>query len=130
MTSQIRKIQRQMARDNAYRPPILEMVPEYEWPEHYDPKRIEVWISNKYLVQVFTEDNFVLRVSVCRTSVRQIGGWSDGLSWDDLQDIKRQIGREDSYAIEVYPRDRDIVNVANMRHLWILPEPLDVGWFA
>jgi len=120
-----------MARDNAYRPPILEMVTKDRWPaENYDPKRIEVWISNKYLVQVFTEDNFVLRVSVCRTSVRQNGRWSDGLSWDDLQDIKRQIGREDSYAIEVYPRDRDIVNVANMRHLWILPEPLNVGWFV
>lgn len=24
---------------------------------------------------------------------------------------------------------QDYVNVANMRHIWVLPEPLSIGWF-
>jgi hypothetical protein len=32
--------------------------------------------------------------------------------------------------VEIYPRDRDIVNIANMRHLWVMAEPLALGWFA
>lgn len=31
-------------------------------------------------------------------------------------------------AVEIYPAERDIVNVANMRHLWVLPERLPFGW--
>lgn len=46
---------------------------------------------------------------------------SDGITWDDLQWIKRAAGYGDREAVEVYPLDDDVVNVANMRHLWILP---------
>ena len=55
--------------------------------------------------------------------------WAVGISWDSLQDIKRRRGYGDKYAIEIYPREVDIVNVAAMRHLWVLPEPLNIGWF-
>ena len=30
--------------------------------------------------------------------------------------------------MEVYPRTADLVNVANMRHLWVLPELLPFAW--
>ena len=125
-----RAIRRQLERDNATRPATLRQMPRYQWPGHLqDPTRIEVWLSRKYLVQVFDEGNSVLRASVCRTVVTTSLEWADRLTWDELQSIKRQIGRGDLYAVEVYPRDRDIVNVANMRHLWIFPEPLQIGWF-
>lgn len=52
---------------------------------------------------------------------RRDGG--DGIPWDDLQVMKRLAGYGDDYAIEVYPADRDIVNDANIRHLWVLPYP-------
>ena len=44
--------------------------------------------------------------------------------------VKREIGFGDWYALEIFPRDGDIVNVANMRHLWMLATPLSIGWFA
>ena len=31
-------------------------------------------------------------------------------------------------AVEVFPADDQVVNVANMRHLWVLPEPLPFAW--
>jgi hypothetical protein len=55
--------------------------------------------------------------------------WAVGISWDSLLDIKRHLGYSDEYVIEVYPREVDLVNATAMRHLWVLPVPLDIGWF-
>jgi hypothetical protein len=42
--------------------------------------------------------------------------------------LKRECGRGDLDALEVYPVDPDIVNVANMRHLFFPPTPLSFKW--
>ncbi len=102
-------------------------VPMEQWPSsQYDPARLEVWKSDKYLVQVFQERDGQIRVSVNRVSRKGLD-WRDGISWEALMQIKREIGQADAYAVEVLPPDRDIVNVANMRHFWILPHPV-CGW--
>lgn len=111
------------------KPSGLTPVPKWKWPDNNDRKRTEVWLSDKYLVQVFDEGHS-LRMSVNRVTVRDDGKWDENLTWDELQEIKGQIGRGKKYAIEIYPRDCDVVNVANMRHLWILPKMLPMGWRA
>jgi len=125
-----RETRRLMERQAARRPAMLAPVPRDQWPDpkQLDPRRIEVWLSRDYLVQVFQEDNGVLRLSIGRTTMRADGRWHDGLTWDELQDVKRQIGHGENYAIEVFPRDCDLINVANLRHLWVMPLPLDIGW--
>ena len=67
-------------------------------------------------------------MSVNRTDVDNAGGWKQNISWEDMQQLKRQAGFGNHYAVEVFPRDIDIVNVANMRYLWILEKPLKIGW--
>lgn len=52
----------------------------------------------------------------------------DGLTWDELQAIKRDVGFGDWHGLEIYPPDQQVVNVANIRHIWISPEPLWIGW--
>ena len=105
----------------------MQRVSESEWPQdHFDPKRIEVWKNSQFLAQAFVEP-CGLRVSVNSIVAGKSGRWVDGITWEQLMEIKRQIGRGGEYAIEVLPRDMDIVNVANMRHIWILPEPV-CGW--
>ncbi len=123
-----REMRRQLERDNAKRPAVLTPVPREQWPFNGDSTRTAVFLSREYLVQVFDEERGVQRVSANRTTARPDGRWDDGLTWDEMQEIKRQIGMGDMYAVEVYPRDRDVVNVANMRHLWVLPGPLPIGW--
>jgi hypothetical protein len=98
----------------------------------HDP--IEVWESQEFLVQLTrpqpTEGQLpCLRMTVNRVVFRANGSADGNISWDDLQRVKREIGRGEMYAVEVYPRDSDLVNVANMRHLWLFDEPLDCGWF-
>ena len=124
-----REARRKLERENAKRPSVLTPIPRDRWPSSGDETRTGVFLSAKYLAQVFDEPHGVQRISANRTTARPDGRWDDAITWDEMQEIKRQIGMGDKYAIEVYPRDCDIVNVANMRHLWILPEPLSIGWF-
>lgn len=113
----------------ANQPDELRLIPCAEWPQTKPPENLsQVWMSKKYLVQIYTKENQV-RVSVNRTTLNKGGErWDDGLSWEELQSIKSQVGYGDFDAVEVYPRDVDVVNVANMRHLWILNKPLGFVW--
>jgi hypothetical protein len=45
-----------------------------------------------------------------------------------LQDIRNAVGFSERDAVEVFPAKNDTVNVANLRHLWIMPEPLAFAW--
>lgn len=88
---------------------------------------IEAWRSRGFLVQIFEEAEGILRMSVCRTSVTK-GQWTENITWDELQRLKSESGRGDREAVEIYPPDGDVVNVANMRHLWILSTRTSFSW--
>lgn len=76
--------------------------------------------SRGFLVQEFAEADGVIRLSINRTELRGDGRWTDGITWDELQRLKREAGHGDRVAVEVFPPDSDVVNVANVRHLWLL----------
>lgn len=78
--------------------------------------------NNAFYVEVYEAPDEMLRLSVNRTELEDSGRWKDGISWDDLQKIKSQLGYSDRDAVEVYPKDQDVINTANKRHLWVLPE--------
>lgn len=118
---------RQMARDNAKQPSVLAEVPRHLWP---DPgaQQLRVLRSREFLVQEFHEPAPAhVRLSINRTSMDG-DRWSDGISWEELQRIKAECGYAEMDAVEVYPPWFDEVNVANMRHLWVLREPLPFAW--
>jgi len=108
-------------------------VPRNEWPDSIpdDPTRIAVFRDRDFLVQLFVSDESGVRLSINRT---QMGadkrGWADGISWDELQRIKDQCGFSDRCAVELFPPADKVVNVANMRHLWILSVPPAFMWGA
>jgi len=72
--------------------------------------------------------HILCRLSVNRAVLNDSGGWLDGITWDQLQAVKAAVGYHAHDAIEVYPRQGDVVNVANIRHLWVLREPLAWAW--
>lgn len=114
-------------KENAKRPLRMTEIPLAEIP--FKRKLLKAWASRDFLAQAFDEIT-CLRLSVSRTEIKGDGRWADKITWEELQQVKRECGYGDFYAIEIYPQDRDIVNVANMRHLWILSNPLSIGWFA
>lgn len=88
--------------------------------------------SRKEKRRLLDEGEGRFRLSICRAMVspERDGTAADGISWDELQELKRQAGFGDRWAVEVYPADESVVNVANMRHLWLMPEPLLWAWNA
>lgn len=47
-------------------------------------------------------------------------------SWTDLQRIKDELVGPERVAIEVFPPRADIVDQANMTHLWVLPADMEI----
>lgn len=108
-------------------PAHLVPIPRSEWPAWpFDSEPpAEVWRSSRFLVQVFDlhgAGGALARLSVVRVD-RQ-----DGITWDELQAIKCQAGRASSPAVEYFPPDCELVNVANMRHLVILATAPAWSW--
>lgn len=121
---------RQLERDNAKLPKHLTIVPRDEWPRValHDPDLLAVWRSRTFLVQKFkAPPPALVRLSINRTTLSG-DRWNDNITWDELQAIKNEIGFFAQDAVEVYPPMRDVVNVANIRHLWIMAEPLGFAW--
>ena len=122
--STTRRQRRALVADNRRQPEMLRRVPRDEWPEavtRADNPPFAVFRSRDFLLQIFTHEG-VFRLSICRTEITG-DQWEDGISWDDLQRLKRECGLGDKCAIEVFPPDDQVVNVANMRHLWIVKSP-------
>lgn len=69
-----------------------------------DPKlhHIRVLRSRSYLVQV-CRDQGHMKLAINRTAIGDDGKWVDGLTWDELMEVKKQCGYEDWWAVEVYP---------------------------
>lgn len=107
-------------------------MPEEEWKHlnNGDPrtKIFETWKSSRFLVQIRFHGN---RVKLCVNKVLYTKKnskiqWQDGITWDELQEIKNQCGYKDFWMCEYYPPQDRVVNIANIRHLWLLDyEPVD-----
>ncbi|HAF72530.1 MAG TPA: hypothetical protein DCL06_06245 [Corynebacterium variabile] len=90
----------------------------------------KAWISRDFLAVLYEDqDTGADRLTVNSTTVdRDTGRWRDGITWDELMEVKRQCGLDKEWAVEVYPPDTETVNVAAMRHLWLLPHPPTYAW--
>ncbi len=102
-------------------------IPREEWGEDgglpaLASRRVAVWRSRDFLVQSFLPEcqEVLLLLGVNRTMILDDGRWADGITWDEMMQIKRSVGFGDVAAVEAFPPDRDVVNVANIRWLWLL----------
>ncbi len=98
--------------------------------EHPDVNYLGAVRNNKFLVQMFKEGENV-RLSINRTELnKDATSWKDGITWDEIYNIKNKLGYADYCAIEIYPPVKDLVNVANIRHIFILKTAPDFMWKA
>ena len=124
-----REQRREMARESAKWPAALKEIPRSEWP-NLDGPQLRVLRSREYLVQEFDGDGPVfVRLSINITSMDG-ARWEDGIPWEDLQRLKAEAGYALHDAVEVFPSVMDVVNVANMRHLWVMRDKLPFAWRA
>ena len=99
-------------------------------PDDRPARAFAMWQSRDFLAVAYA-DPAGTRLSINRTQYdRRAQDWRDGITWDELMRVKRQCGFGDRWCVEVYPHDQHIVNVANMRHLWILDHRPEYAWRA
>ena len=82
--------------------------------------------NRHFLAALYVDDRDgepFLRLTVNRTELLPDGNWRGDITWDELMAVKRGIGLGDQWMSEIYPADEEIVNVANMRHLFIVFQP-------
>ena len=63
----------------------------------------------------------MLRVSIGKYPKPGAGAIDLHVNWSKIQEIKEQLF-PDRLAMEIYPPEEQVVDVANLRWLWILPE--------
>ena len=131
---QCRAAEKYLREQNLLWPVRMTEWPRQDWtdgPQRHASNLLTVYRSRDFLCQVFNEGRHgvVVRLSVCRTAIKG-DRWQDGIAWEELQRIKGECGYGNHDAVEVYPAEADTVNVANMRHLWVMAEPLRFKWSA
>ena len=123
----LEKVKRQLI---ASYPDTLQVVPENDpnMPYSSHPQDIEkIYRSKKFTVILwkagagFGSYNLGQRFSVWRnTWDSKERRYVDGIQWDEVMDIKREMGFGERVAIEYYPADSETVNLANMRHVFLI----------
>lgn len=121
------QLRRALQKQNRARSEKMEEIAIPEETEIRNNPPIKAWASRHFLAQLFV-DKGNLRLSICRTEIQNDGNWKDGITWDELQRVKTACGYGDDWAVEIYPPDANVINVANIRHLWILPTAPEYGW--
>lgn len=87
--------------------------------------RIKKFLADRdHSVQVYYLDTAMGRVD--HLLVRRHDG-SPIRDWGTLQAIKNAVAGENATAVEVFPAQRDLVDQANIYHLWVLPGVLPFG---
>lgn len=124
-----REERRRLERDNAKWPLALQEIPRAEWEGMFRGRPpLRVFRSRHWLVQEFdAAPHALVRLSINRTT-HNGDRWDGNIAWDDLQAIKNELGYAGHDAVEIYPAAADVVNVANMRHLWVLNELSPFAW--
>lgn len=94
-----------------------------------DPRRPELAPNKVWLQSCFLNNRYSVQVSLVGTSIGEvIHLWirrHDGQvarSWADLQRIKDELAGTARVAVEVFPPANELVDQANMFHLWVMPE--------
>jgi hypothetical protein len=107
----------------------FEEIPSENLPKlQYNPFPLKVFKNPHFLVQLYKDGNFS-RLSINRC--QHINGkWLDKITWDDLQEIKNNLGFHQSWCMECFPPMDCLVNVVNIRHLFVLNEAPQFGFFS
>ena len=105
--------------------PEMREVPRDKWPfmPGIESEPLKVWLSNGFMAVLYRQRaDGNLRLCVNRTR-RNGRDWRDGITWDELQRIKNETVGPEVWCVENYPAESEVVNVANMRHLYVLDGP-------
>lgn len=125
---EIKAIKKAIAENNKRYTETFVELPREEF-ENYSFPPERTWRNKNYLASLYKDyANGNLRLSVQRATIKDDGSYEDGISWDKIQEIKRLVGFGDWWGLEVFPADDQLVNVSNIRHVWLFKERPPFAW--
>lgn len=106
------------------------------WVNHPSPKQLQKYgtgwfsemdrvyrsVNNKYLVMIRTVNSDWGEVE--HAAIRNLE--STDIPWQEKQRIKNELFGNERIAIEVFPKKSELVDAANMYHLWIMPKEMEL----
>lgn len=125
---QFRFLRREMQRENRLQSTELTEQPVPPMPNKYKTASLRCWRSRGFLVTLFQQEDGHERLSINRTELQSDGNWKEAITWDEIQRLKAEAGFGDRWAVEVYPPGEELINVANIRHIFLLPSAPDFAW--
>lgn len=90
---------------------------EHSFASYFGEPSIGFWESDSFFAAAF-QDGDAIRLDIVRRDL------TDGVTWDELRGVKNACGFADMDAIEFYPREADVINTGNVRHLYIFKTKL------
>lgn len=85
------------------------------------PKNWPSEISLAYTNKVFTVLVRNLRNGITHLAVSSLSG--ERPTFHEMQRIKNELAGESALAVEIYPPQYELVDDADMFHIWVLPRP-------
>ena len=88
-----------------------------------DPSTSAVFTDGTYIVErhlIAGDGPYAYRLAIKRVDKAPIR------SWRELQDIKNDVAGIDAVAIEIYPRECEVTDTANIYHLWVMRDDVDL----
>lgn len=82
----------------------------------------EVWKNNRYQVNVRRGQALDNAPTITHLSIKRLDKQPIH-DWRDLQRIKNQLVGPECEAIELYPAESRVVDLANQFHLWVFNDP-------
>ena len=84
------------------------------YPEYTSRSRVLNTFANSiYSVKVYGYTDDFKKVAISRHDDKEIG------DWDTIQKIKNDVFGKESWALEVYPKESELQNVANYRWIFV-----------
>lgn len=98
-------------------------VPRAEWwvSDVPRPDRLTAYHNQDFIVQSFQVAGGIIRLAINRNQrILSPWVWQDGIAWSQIRAIKQSLGYGDKCGVEIYPPEQHILNIVNVRHLWLL----------
>lgn len=105
------------------------------WIQHPSPKQLKIgngWFGELDRVYRNKSSKYVVMIRSVETEWGSVehacirNAESTDISWAEKQRIKNEIFGKETIAIEVFPKESLLVDEANMYHIWVLPENMNL----
>lgn len=87
------------------------------------------WVDNERDISVTSRLIRTRFGNVEHVVITRGGMTSDGsgdISWSEKMQIKNELFGENRFAVEVYPKQKNLVDVSDVYHLWVFDKKVDM----